>query len=74
MPSLMLKVLQAGKEEILKYKQTRELDQVAIPMLQEFERWQMENGLMEQNWEPATLAESPFFPGWKAKWLAEQRA
>ncbi|KAJ5738622.1 hypothetical protein N7493_001777 [Penicillium malachiteum] len=67
-PSLILKVLSEGNEAILKYKSTWHVEHVVKPTLAEYERYQKENGLMEENWEPETLAESPFFPGWEEKW------
>ncbi|KAJ5711142.1 hypothetical protein N7488_005298 [Penicillium malachiteum] len=67
-PSLILKVLIEGNEAILKYKSTWHVEHVVKPTLVAYERYQKENGLMEENWEPETLAESPFFPGWEEKW------
>ncbi|KAJ5726082.1 uncharacterized protein N7483_007439 [Penicillium malachiteum] len=67
-PSLILKVLSEGNEAILKYKSTWHVEHVIKPTLVEYERYQKENGLMNKNWEPETLAESPFFPGWEDKW------
>jgi len=42
------------------------------PLLREFERHQMETGLMEADWEHRTLEENPFFPGWREKWTRQQ--
>lgn len=66
-PSLVLKVLNEGNEEILKYKGTWHVEHVVKPSLMEYERWQLEQGLIERNWEPRTLDEAPFFPGWEKK-------
>ncbi|KAK1981909.1 hypothetical protein LZ30DRAFT_718935 [Colletotrichum cereale] len=70
-PSIVLKVLQEGKEKILKYKGVWHVEHVAKPALREFERYQIEKGLIERNWEPHTLPESPFFRGWETKWTTE---
>ncbi|KAK1960965.1 hypothetical protein LY78DRAFT_696462 [Colletotrichum sublineola] len=67
-PSILLKVLEEGKESILEYKGVWHVEHVAKPALKEFERFQIENGLIEKNWEPHTLPESPFFRGWEKKW------
>ncbi|RYP03038.1 hypothetical protein DL765_010616 [Monosporascus sp. GIB2] len=71
-PSLLLKVLREGKENIMKYKNTWHTEHVVIPMLEEFEREQVNKGLIEKDWEPKTLEESPWFPGWEKKWHAQQ--
>ncbi|KAF4971872.1 hypothetical protein FZEAL_9729 [Fusarium zealandicum] len=70
-PSLVLKVLDEGKENILKYKGTWHVEHVAKPTLREWEREQIEKGLIPESWEPRTLDESPFFPGWERKWTVE---
>ncbi|RYO90349.1 hypothetical protein DL766_001188 [Monosporascus sp. MC13-8B] len=71
-PSLLLKVLREGNENIMKYKNTWHTEHVVIPMLEEFEREQVDKGLIEKDWEPKTLEESPWFPGWEKKWHAQQ--
>ncbi|KAF9874923.1 hypothetical protein CkaCkLH20_07617 [Colletotrichum karsti] len=67
-PSLVLKVLNEGKESILKYKGTWHVEHVAKPALKEYERFQIENGMIEKDWTHQTLAEAPFFRGWEKKW------
>ncbi|KAF6818877.1 hypothetical protein CMUS01_11823 [Colletotrichum musicola] len=67
-PSIVLKVLNEGKENILKYKGTWHVEHIAKPALEEYERRQVETGMIEKNWTPHTLAEAPFFPGWESKW------
>jgi hypothetical protein len=71
-PSLVLKVLREGKQSILEYKNTWHTEHVVIPALEAYEREQIEKGLMAKDWEHHTLEESPFFPGWEAKWKAQQ--
>ncbi|EFQ34303.1 hypothetical protein CGRA01v4_03873 [Colletotrichum graminicola] len=70
-PSIVLKVLNEGKESILKYKGVWHVEHVAKPALMEFERYQIESGLIERNWETQTLPEAPFFRGWETKWTVE---
>ena len=69
-PSLLFKILDEGKDELMEHKGTRHVEHVAKPILKEFERRQIEKGLMPRDWEPRTLDESPFFPGWDRKWLS----
>lgn len=67
-PSLMLKILNDGKEILMDHKATRHVEHVAKPMLEMYERLQIEKGLIPRDWEPRTLDESPFFPTWEKKW------
>ena len=67
-PTLVLKVLREGKKSYMEYKNTWHTEHVVIPAMEEYEREQKEKGLMEEIWEPHTLEESPFFPGWEEKW------
>ena len=71
-PSLILKVLREGKKSIMEYKNTWHTEHVVIPGLEEYEREQIEKGLMKEDWEPSTLDESPFYPGWEEKWRRAQ--
>ncbi len=43
-----------------------------VPALERFASEQVAAGLVEEDWEPHTLAESPFFPGWREKWGRQQ--
>lgn len=70
-PSLVLKVLNEGKENLMKYKGTWHVEHVAKPTLKEWEREQVEKGMIPKDWEPRTLDEMPFFPGWERKWNLE---
>ncbi|RSL76974.1 hypothetical protein CEP51_009484 [Fusarium floridanum] len=70
-PSLVLKVLNEGKENLMKYKGTWHVEHVAKPTLKEWVREQVEKGLIPEDWEPRTLDENPFFPGWERKWNLE---
>ncbi|KAI1104940.1 hypothetical protein F4804DRAFT_305515 [Jackrogersella minutella] len=71
-PSLVLKVLREGKENLMKYKNTWHTEHVVIPALEEYEREQIEKGDVEKDWEVKTLDDSPWFPGWKDKWHRQQ--
>ena len=71
-PSLLLKVLREGKRSLMEYKNTWHTEHVVIPALEEFEREQREKGLVGEDWEPRTLEESPFYPGWEEKWHRQQ--
>jgi Protein of unknown function (DUF3445) len=71
-PSLILKVLNEGKESIMKYKNTWHVEHVIRPALERFEREQIEKGVIEEGWEVETLEESPWFPGWMEKWHRQQ--
>ncbi|KAI0888226.1 uncharacterized protein GGS22DRAFT_94900 [Annulohypoxylon maeteangense] len=71
-PSLILKVLKEGKENLMKYKNTWHTEHIVIPTLEEFAKEQIEKGLVEKDWEPKTLDDSPWFPGWQEKWHRQQ--
>ncbi|KAK5133230.1 hypothetical protein LTR08_008065 [Meristemomyces frigidus] len=71
-PSLLLKVLQEGKRSLMAYKGTWHTEHLVIPALEEYEREQIERNLVDKTWEPQTLAESPFFPGWEEQWHRRQ--
>ncbi|KAI0004442.1 hypothetical protein F4779DRAFT_599858 [Xylariaceae sp. FL0662B] len=71
-PSLVLKVLKEGKENLMKYKNTWHTEHVVIPTLEAYEKEQIEKRLIEKGWEPKTLEDSPWFPGWQKKWHAQQ--
>lgn len=67
-PSLILKIINEAKQNLLEYKGTFHVEHVVKPTLEEYERWQIEQGLIPKDWEHQTLQESPFFPGWERKW------
>ena len=71
-PSLILKVLKEGKESIMKYKNTWHVEHVVVPKLEEYEREQIEKGVVEKGWRVETLKENPFFPGWEERWRGKQ--
>lgn len=71
-PGLILKVLREGKADLLRYKSTWHTEHVVVPALEEYEQEQIEKGLVEKDWEPRTLDEYPWFPGWEETWHARQ--
>ncbi|KAF2015459.1 hypothetical protein BU24DRAFT_346598 [Aaosphaeria arxii CBS 175.79] len=71
-PALVLKVLKEGKRSLMEYKNTWHTEHVVIPALEEYAREQVEKGLVPADWEPHTLEDSPWFPGWEEKWHREQ--
>ena len=71
-PSLLLKILKEGKKSIMEYKNTWHVEHVCIPALEEYEREQVARGLVQNDWVPSTLEESPYYPGWEEKWHRQQ--
>jgi hypothetical protein len=71
-PGLLLKVLNGGKKNLMDYKNSWHTEHVVKPALEEYHREQIGKGLIEGNWEPKTLDESPWFPNWKEKWHRKQ--
>lgn len=59
-PSLVLKVIKEGKENLMKYKNTWHTEHVTIPALEEFEKEQIEKGLIEKDWVVGTLDQVSF--------------
>ncbi|KAF2836810.1 hypothetical protein M501DRAFT_939190 [Patellaria atrata CBS 101060] len=71
-PTLLLKVIKDGKKNLMDYKNTWHTEHVVVPALEAYEREQVERGVVEREWEPKTLDESPWFPGWEEKWRRQQ--
>ena len=71
-PGLVLKVLDEGKRELMGYKNAWHTEHVVKPALEAFHEEQIEKGMVEGDWEPRTLDESSWFPGWEAKWHRQQ--
>ncbi len=71
-PSLALKILNEGKENVMQYKATWHTEHVVRPALEEWAREQVQKGWVPEEWDVRTLEESPFFPGWEEKWRGEQ--
>ncbi|KAK0210369.1 hypothetical protein DFS33DRAFT_1403550 [Desarmillaria ectypa] len=62
-PKLLLKVLREGKKELLEYKETRLVEHVVKPKLEQWAKEQEDKGWVPKSWEERTLDEDPFFPG-----------
>ena len=77
-PALVLKILKEGKKTLMEYKNTWHVEHICIPELEKYAREQVEKGLVrpenadEEEWNVATLKESPYFPGWEKKWHRQQ--
>jgi len=71
-PSIILKVLKEGKRSIMEYKNTWHTEHRVIPTLEEYEKEQIDKGMIPRDWEVHTLSESPFFPGWEERWHRHQ--
>lgn len=71
-PSLLLKNLRDGKENLIKAKKVWETEHVVKPLLEHYERSQIEKGLVEADWEVQTLPETPFYLGWEVQWHERQ--
>ncbi|KAH7417247.1 hypothetical protein BKA64DRAFT_294737 [Cadophora sp. MPI-SDFR-AT-0126] len=77
-PALLLKILKEGKKNLMEYKGTWHTEHVCIPKLEEYAAEQVAKGLVvpemegQEEWNVATLAESPYFPGWEEKWHRQQ--
>lgn len=71
-PALILKILNEGKKNLMEYKNTWHTEHVVKPALEQYAREQVEKGWVPKDWEPHTLDDSPYFPGWEEKWHREQ--
>ncbi|KAF1939656.1 hypothetical protein EJ02DRAFT_351847 [Clathrospora elynae] len=71
-PGLMLKLLNEGKKSLMEYKSTWHVEHIVKPAMERFHKEQVENGIVPEDWEPHTLEESPWFPGWEEKWHQRQ--
>jgi hypothetical protein len=71
-PSLVLKVLKEGKENLMKYKNTWHVEHLVVPALEEYAEEQVRKGMVEKGWRVQTLDESPWFPGWRERWVGMQ--
>ena len=71
-PSLCNKVLKGGKKNLMEYKGTWHVEHVVGPALEQWEKEQIEKGMMPSDWDVHTLDESPWYPGWEDKWRRQQ--
>lgn len=63
-PALLLKILDEGKESIMRYKGVGHVEDAVKPALERYGRHQAERGIVRRDWVPRTLDEYPFYPGW----------
>ncbi|KKY21543.1 putative alpha-mannosyltransferase [Phaeomoniella chlamydospora] len=71
-PSIILKILNEGKKNLMEYKNTWHVEHICKPALEQYQREQEEQGLIPKDWEVETLEQSPWFPGWADKWHRQQ--
>lgn len=67
-PALLLKILKEGDQELMNYKSTWHTEHIIIPALERWKKEQEDSGLVADDWQPETLVEAPFWPGWEQKW------
>ncbi|KAE8412443.1 hypothetical protein BDV36DRAFT_304839 [Aspergillus pseudocaelatus] len=72
-PSLFLKNYREAKPNLLKHKNIWHTEATILPALELWEREQKEQGIIPEDWQPATLDDYPYYPGWKERWEATQR-
>jgi len=56
----------------MKYKNTWHTEHLVIPAMEGYAREQGAAGVTEASWEPHTLDEAPYYPGWEDKWHLQQ--
>lgn len=71
-PGIVLKVLNEGKRSLMEYKNTWHVEHVVKPALEQWHGEQVDRGLVPRDWEPHTLEESPWYPGWEQSWRRKQ--
>lgn len=71
-PSILLKVLQEGKESLIDYKTVSHVKAITVEACTKWAQEQIDRGVVPRDWDVRTLEESPFFPGWEEKWHAQQ--
>lgn len=71
-PQIASKVLREGKKNLMDYKNAWHLEHVLLPELDRWSEEQVKAGLVEKDWEVATLEDSPWFKGWREKWKRQQ--
>ncbi|KAB8205874.1 hypothetical protein BDV34DRAFT_235030 [Aspergillus parasiticus] len=69
-PSLFLKNYREAKPNLLKHKNIWHTEATILPALELWEREQKEQGIIPEDWQPATLDDYPYYPGWEERWNA----
>ncbi|OCL04797.1 hypothetical protein AOQ84DRAFT_300134 [Glonium stellatum] len=71
-PTLLAKILKEAKPSLMEYKNTWHTEHVVIPAMERYAQEQVDKGMVPKDWQPHTLDDSPWFPGWEEKWHREQ--
>ena len=71
-PAVLAKVLKEGKKNLMEYKSTWHVEHVVLPAMEEWSKEQVAKGMVDKDWEVATLKESPWFDRWEEKWHRQQ--
>ena len=71
-PSLLRRILLQGKKGLMEYKGTWHVEHVVLPVLEEWEKEQVNSGVCEEGWDVRTLDETPWYQGWEEKWHRQQ--
>lgn len=71
-PQIVAKILREGKQNLMDYKNTWHVQHVVLPVLDMWSEEQVRDGMIGQEWEVATLEDSPWFKGWRDKWRRQQ--
>ncbi|KNG85129.1 hypothetical protein ANOM_007077 [Aspergillus nomiae NRRL 13137] len=61
-----------AKSGLLTHKNTWNTEATVLPALELWEREQNEQGIIPRDWQPATLDDYPYYPGWEERWNATQ--
>ncbi|RAQ52919.1 hypothetical protein AFGD_001586 [Aspergillus flavus] len=60
------------KPNLLKHKNIWHTEATILPALELWEREQKEQGIIPEDWQPATLDNYPYYPGWEERWNANK--
>ncbi|KAG4442858.1 hypothetical protein IFR05_001654 [Cadophora sp. M221] len=71
-PALLHKQLKEGKEILVSWRTHSDARRVVLDGLESWAREQVSASVVPVDWEVSTLAEAPFYPGWKERWIARQ--
>ena len=71
-PSMLMKILNEGQKNLMEYKNTWHTEHICRPAFEQYEKEQVEKGMVPEDWQPETLKDYPWFPGWREKWKRQQ--
>lgn len=66
-PALVHKIISEGRRDLIEYKMEPHVEALAKDLLARWADQQVRDGRAPAGWDPATLEEHPYFPGWKEK-------